>query len=104
MKTLQHGLPSGILTLALGASAWSAEIPFDLDATGAGPGQAVRLLEKAGLPHDEAVARAVSMDRVELAQISRSDLEQKGGLADIVVVGAVALILVLMWIFTVCET
>ena len=105
MKTLQRGLLSGILTLALGACAWSAEIPATLDTEGANPDQAVRLLENAGLSHGEAVSQAQSLDRVELAELGRSDLEQKGGdpFTSFALILGVVVILGLLWVFTACE-
>lgn len=56
-----------------------AELPSHLDAAAAGPDQAAALLQQAGLSNDDAVARAGSLDRAELAQLSRTDLDQQGG-------------------------
>ncbi len=103
MKTLRIGWVSVILALALGASAWSAEIPATLGTSGSDRTQGDQALDKAGLPHDEAVSQARSMDRVELAQLERTDLNQRGGeLATLVMFAGICLLL--MWIFTVCES
>ena len=104
MKRFRHACSCGIVALALGATAtsWGAEIPADLDAA---PVNAVQVLEKAGLSHDEAVSRAETLDAVELAQLGRTDLDRKGGDAlSFTILMAAAVILGLMWIFTVCES
>ncbi len=97
MKMLRIGCLSGILALALGASAWGAEIPAVVDASAGNRDQAVQALEQAGLPHDAAVSQAQSMDRVELAQLGRTDLTQQGG-DTIVAIAVIAAIVVLVYI------
>ncbi len=67
-----------LVTLAA-TRAFGAEIPTHLEAAPVSHDQAATLLQQAGLSHDEAVARAESLDQAELAQLSRTDLDQQGG-------------------------
>jgi hypothetical protein len=57
----------------------------------------VRALRQAGLSAPEAAKRAQTMDRVELAQLQKSDLGQQGGdpsaITILAIVGAVALVI-----------
>ena len=59
--------------------------------------QAAAILEHAGLPSDDAAAKATSLDRMELAELSHSDTSQKGGdvIVAIVVIGAIVFLVYL---------
>ncbi len=82
--------------LVLVLPAFGAEIPTDLDQQAkVDAGSALR---QAGLPADEACVKAETLDRTELAELSQSDLDQKGGDAIITVV-VIAAIVALVYIF-----
>ena len=83
-----------LLAILATTRTFGAEIPSHLDAPPVGHEQAAALLEQAGLSHDDAVARAESLDRAELAQLSSTDLDQQGGDAFVtiaVILGILAL-------------
>ena len=68
-----------LLAILATTRTFGAEIPSHLDASTVGPAQAASLFQQVGLSHDDAVARAGSLDQAELAQLSRTDLDQQGG-------------------------
>jgi hypothetical protein len=87
-----------LLAILATTRTFGAEIPSHLDASPVDPAQAAALLEQAGLSQDEAVARAESLDQTELAQLSRSDLDQQGG-EPIVTIAIILAVLALAYMY-----
>lgn len=77
----------------LAMSARASEIPAGLESATASTQPNAQTLEKVGLTPDQ----AQSMDRVELAQVEKTDLNQKGGDA-IVTVAVIAAIVIIVYI------
>ena len=93
MITIQRVLllSLGVVLSPLGMLAHASEIPSDLEPASAQPDS--QMLKQAGLTPDQ----AKSMDRVELAEVEKTDLHQKGGDA-IVTVAVIAAIVIIVYI------
>lgn len=101
-KALSVLLVPALVAYALPRSGSAAVIPHDLDnasmrADDSASAPASRL-RAAGLSAAESGARARSLDAVEVAQLDRADLRQRGGDVLIPILAAVGLIAIIVWL------
>ena len=88
------------LGLPLGSTAFAAEIPSGLPQQGQAPSKndGAVILQKTGMPAEDAAAQVDGMDQVELTELAQSDPSQKGGgvIGTIVIVALILILLVLL--------
>ena len=95
MTTIPQRILFSLATLLspLAMSARASEIPSGMETATVAPQPSERALEQVGLTPDQAQA----LDRVELAQVEKTDPNQKGGDA-IVAVAVIAAIVIIVYI------